>query len=267
MNDSVALASARADFLDVTELAGTPISGEQLDRMCHRYVWAAQYCQDKDVAEVACGTGPGLGLLDGVAASLEAGDVSTPMLQRVAAHYGERIALACFDASSMPYAAASKDVLIIFEAIYYVADIDRFIADCHRVLRPGGRVLVATANKDLSDFNPSPHSQQYLGVVELKREFEVRGFSVQCFGYIDTQTLSLRQRMLRPLKRLIVSLGLMPRSMRGKQLMKRLVFGTPVSMPAEIDPAPIAYIPPTELPGDRPDERHKVIYAIATRTP
>ncbi|MCD6265910.1 MAG: BrnT family toxin [Deltaproteobacteria bacterium] len=29
--------------------------------------------------------------------------------------------------------------------------------DCVRVLRPGGKVLIATANKDLYDFNPSPH--------------------------------------------------------------------------------------------------------------
>ena len=264
MNDSVALQAAEADFLDVTELAGTPISGEQLNRLVHRYAWAAQYCRGKDVAELACGTGPGLGLLDSVAATLEAGDFSGPMLERVRAHYGDRIPLARFDALAMPYAPASKDVLIIFEAIYYVADMDRFVADCGRVLRPGGKVLVATANKDLSDFNPSPHSHRYLGVVELKQEFEAQGFSVQCFGYVDTESVSMRQRVLRPIKRLVVGLGLMPRTMRGKRLLKRLVFGRPVAMPAEIDATAIDDLPPTELSCDRPDRRHKVIYAVAT---
>lgn len=51
------------DFLDVTELRGSAISAEQLDRLINRYTWAATYCQGKDVIEVACGAGPGLGLL------------------------------------------------------------------------------------------------------------------------------------------------------------------------------------------------------------
>jgi SAM-dependent methyltransferase len=265
LNDSVAPDPNTVDFLDVTELSGTPISGEQLDRLQHRYEWGARYCHRKDVAELACGTGPGLGLLASVAASLEAGDYSERILQRVRAHYGNRVALARFDALAMPYGTASKDVLILFEAIYYLADVSRFIAECRRVLRPGGKVLIATANKDLADFNPSPHSRRYLGVTELYEEFTAGGFSVQCFGYLDTESVSLRQRMLRPVKRAVVALGLMPRTMRGKQLLKRLVFGRPVTMPAEISPGPPVHEAAVELPLDRPDRRHKVIYCIASR--
>jgi SAM-dependent methyltransferase len=264
VNGSAASQSGEATFLDVTELAGAPISGEQLDRMTHRYTWAAQYCAGKDVAELACGTGPGLGMLNAVAASLEAGDYSSPILELARAHYRDRVPLARFDALQMPYAAASKDVLIIFEAIYYLADFGRFIAECRRVLKPGGQVLIATANKDLSDFNPSPQSHRYLGVVELSEEFRAQGFSVRCFGYLAVEAVSMRQRALRPIKRLVVGLGLMPRTMRGKQLLKRLVFGRPIPMPAEIEPNTVAYVAPDELPCDRPDRSHKVIYCVAT---
>ena len=263
MHGSAPLQSGEAKFLDVTELAGAPISGEQLDRLRHRYTWAKQYCGGKDVAELACGTGPGFGVLNAVARSLEAGDYSSPILELARAHYGDRIPLARFDALSMPYPDASKDVLIIFEAIYYLADIERFIVECKRVLRPGGQILVATANKDLSDFNASPMSRRYLGVVELTQEFQAQGFSVRCFGYMDVEAVSMRQRALRPVKRLVVGLGLMPRTMRGKQLLKRIVFGRPIPMPAEIEPQ-TAYVPPTELPCDQPDRRHKVIYCVAT---
>jgi SAM-dependent methyltransferase len=264
VNGSAALQSGEAQFLDVTELAGAPISGEQLDRLKHRYTWAAQYCGGKDVAELACGTGPGFGVLSAVARSLEAGDYSRPILEIARAHYGDRFPLARFDALNMPYPDASKDVLIIFEAIYYLADIERFIVECKRVLRPGGQLLIATANKDLADFNPSPMSRRYLGTVELAQELGAHGFSVRCFGYLDVEAVSMRQRALRPVKRLVVGLGLMPRTMRGKQLLKRLVFGRPVQMPAELEPQAVGYVPPTELPCDRPDRRHKVIYCVAT---
>ncbi len=255
---------ADTDFLNVTELAGTPISQEQLDRLKHRYAWAASYCRGKHVAELACGTGPGLGLLGAVAASLEAGDCSERMLERVRAHYGDRFPLARFDALEMPYADESKDAIVIFEAIYYLSDIDRFISECKRVLALGGRVLIATANKDLVDFNPSPYSYTYLGVQELAVAFEAHGFSVRCFGYLPLDSLSARQRVLRPLKRLAVRLGIMPRTMRGKQLLKRVVFGRSVLMPAELEATAGDCVQPTELDVKSPDHRHKVIYCVAS---
>ncbi len=186
------------------------------------------------------------------------------MLGRVRAHYRDRVSLARFDALQMPYADASKDVLIIFEAIYYLASIPRFLAECRRVLRPGGVLLIATANKDLADFNPSPHSHTYPGVLELRNECATQGLSVRCFGYLDTEAVSMRQRILSPIKRVVVGLGLMPKTMRGKQLLKRLVFGRLVMMPAELAAVQSDYRPPTELPTDRPDRRHKVIYCAAT---
>jgi ubiquinone/menaquinone biosynthesis C-methylase UbiE len=262
LTDSTAVGAP--DFLEVSELAGNPISGEQLERLEHRYLWARAHSQGKDVAEVACGTGPGLGLLAGVARSVVAGDFSERMLERVRAHYGNRIELARFDALSMPYATASKDVLIIFEALYYLSDVAKFAAECRRVLRPGGKLLVVTANKDLSDFNPSPHSHVYLGVTELHRVFGAAGFGVECFGHLDTARISLKQKLLRPVKRLVVSLNLMPRTMRGKEILKRLVFGKPVVMPAELAPATPDFVAPTPLPATQPDRRHKVIYCIAS---
>jgi SAM-dependent methyltransferase len=190
--------------------------------------------------------------------------VSERMLERVRAHYGDRIRVARVDALAMPYADASKDVLIIFEAIYYLPDLERFFQECRRVLKPGGHLLIATANKDLEDFNPSPHSHVYPGVLELRELGKSNGFSVRCFGYLDTKAVSLRQRVLSPIKRIVVSLGLMPKTMRGKQLLKRLVFGRLVTMPAELDASSIEYEAPTELSLDGEDRRHKVIYCAAT---
>jgi SAM-dependent methyltransferase len=155
--------------------------------------------------------------------------------------------------------------LILFEALYYLRDVSAFVRECRRVLRPGGTVLLATANKDLRDFNASPHSHRYLGVVELREEFGAEGFETRFWGYLDVSATSLRQRLLRPVKRAVVAAGLMPKTMRGKVLLKRLVFGNPVVMPAEIMAAATDYSGPELLPADVPDRKHKVIYCEATR--
>lgn len=252
------------DFQGVTELAGEAVSEEQILRMHHRYMWAATYCRDRDAVEAACGSGSGLGLVGRVARTLEAGDYSAPILERARRHYRDRFPLRQFDAQAMPFPDASKDAVILFEAIYYLPDASRFLAECRRVLRPGGLVLIATANKDLSDFNPSPHSHTYYGVPELTALFRTEGFGAECFGYLPIDTLSLRQQVLRPVKRLAVNLGLMPRTMAGKRLLKRLVFGRQRPMPNEIEEALNVYTPPVSLAGDLPDHRHKVVYCVAT---
>jgi ubiquinone/menaquinone biosynthesis C-methylase UbiE len=252
------------EFSEVTELAGSGISAEQLERMAHRYGWAAGFCQGKDVVEVACGSGQGLGLLQKVSRSLEAGDYSPDILQIAKAHYGNRFPLVQLDAQSLPYPDASKDVIIMFEALYYIPDAAKFARECRRVLRPGGQVLIATANKDLWDFNPSPLSHTYYGADGLARLFREAGFDAQVSGYMPVGAVSLRQRILRPIKKIAVSSGLMPKSLAGKRLLKRFVFGALVPMPAEL-PAPQSPIEaPTPLPGDRPDPLHKVIYCRAT---
>lgn len=252
-----------ASFQDVTEIAGEPVSTEQIDRLANRYQWAATYCDRRDVIEAACGSGPGLGLLLSRAASLEAGDVSEEILEKARQHYGKRVRLQRFDACSMPFSDKSKDVLILFEAIYYLADHDEFLHECRRVLRPGGIVLISTANKDLAGFNASPLSTAYLGTTDLNELFSRHGFDTTFFGYLPITATPLRQRLLQPLKRTVVALRLMPRTMRGKRLLKRLVFGRQVLMPAELGVLPGKFIEPTPISGDVPDREHKVIYCAA----
>ena len=252
------------DFSEVTELAGAEISAEQLERMVHRYCWAARYCGGRDVVEVACGSGQGLGMLSKVAKTLEAGDYSREVLAVPEAHYGRRIRLQEFDAQQLPYADSSKDVVILFEALYYVPSAERFVAECRRVLRPGGQVLIASANKDLSDFNPSPFSYRYYGAVELGDLFGEAGFATELFGYMPVGKVSARQKVLRAVKKLAVSLGIMPKTMKGKQLLKRLVFGRLVLMPAELPAATGDVEEPTKLADGVADRTHKVLYCRAT---
>ena len=251
------------DFLSVTELSGDDVTQEQVERLCHRYYWAGEYCRNKDVLETACGTGQGAGYLKGLSSSYLAGDFSEEILKIARSHYGERIEFQQFDAQEMPFDDNSLDVIILFEALYYIPFGERFVAECKRVLRSGGKVLIATANKDLFDFNPSPHSFVYYGVKELTQLFAENGFSTDFFGYVPVDSLSVKQKILRPIKKFVVNSGLMPKTMAGKKLLKRLVFGSLVSMPAEITADIVHYAPPNKIASGIPDQLHKVIYCVA----
>lgn len=251
--------------MTVTEIAGDEVTQEQIARLCNRYYWAGKYCAGKDVLEAACGTGQGLGYLHKIARSLDAGDYSEKMLSIASQHYSNRILLRQFDAQNMPFNDLSKDVIILFEAIYYLPDAKQFAKECARILRPSGVVLVATANKDLYDFNPSPYSYKYYGVMELNELFSSVGFQVRCYGDTPVSSVPLTQKLLRPVKKMAVSLDLMPKSMAGKKILKRLVFGDMVTMPAEITPETSTYIPPAPITTERPDSLHKVIYCEAVK--
>jgi ubiquinone/menaquinone biosynthesis C-methylase UbiE len=188
------------------------------------------------------------------------------MLDIARRHYGDRFEFIQFDAQAMPFDNSSIDVVIIFEASYYLPQPERFVAECARVLRSGGVVLLATANKDLFDFNPSPYSHFYHGTVELNKLFSDVGFSVECFGYMPVDELTWKQKVLRPIKKFAVDMGLIPKTMAGKKLLKKLVFGGLVKMPAEITAGRFAYVEPMRLDTTVPDTRHKVLYCAARKT-
>jgi SAM-dependent methyltransferase len=252
-------------YISVTEAPGTPISREQFQRLVNRYVWAAQYVRQKDVLEIACGAGPGLLLLEQIARSLTAGDVSVDLLNHALALPLKSATIKQFDALNTPFTPSTFDTIICFEAIYYFDPVGRFVIEARRLLRPGGYLLISTANKDLYDFNPSPHSVEYLGVVELEETLRRNGFSEMCFfGDTPMRTVSLRQRLLRPAKALAVKMGVLPRTMAGKALLKSLVFGPTISMPSSIGLDASAF-PPQPIAAGRADHAHKVIFCAARK--
>jgi len=251
------------DFVSVTEVSGDSVTKEQVERIVHRYQWASRICADKDVLEVGCGTGQGLGLFLTVSNSVEAGDYSIELLSVPINYYGDRVNLRQFDAQNMPYENSSKDVIILFEAIYYVPDVSKFIAECKRILRPNGIVLIVTANKELKDFNPSPHSFKYYNCAELHELFSEFGFKSQFFGHMEIQTDELKSKIISFLKKTAVAFGLMPKTMAGKKIFKRFIFGKLVPMPYEIIGDEFEYKDPIEIGKDHHESKFKVIYCAA----
>lgn len=259
------ITSSYHSFASVTERGGERVSRSQLDRFYQRYLWASSFSHNVDVLELACGTGPGLGYLQSICRRLVACDVSEDVLRLARSHYGHRVDLRQLDACNTGLDPCSFDVIILFEAIYYLSDVETFFHEVRRLLRPGGLLLLATANKDLFDFNPSPFSHRYFNPPELSEILRGYDFSFSFFGGSPVPAKGLNSKVLRIAKRFASRFKLIPRSMNGKRWLKRLVFGPLVSMPFELNPNGVTYIAPLPIPADEPDTTHQVIYCIARK--
>lgn len=252
------------DYTTVTEISGEMVSKEQIQRMCNRYFWAGSYVKGKDILEVACGAGQGLNYFASLANQVVAGDISDALVEKAKMNCTTNIDIRQLNAESLPFPDHSFDVIIIFEALYYLAKPELFFKECQRLLKPNGQVLIASANKDLFDFNPSPYSHRYFGVTELKQFLNQYGFKTRFFGDTPIGSVSFKQKLLRPIKTMAVKFNLIPKSMAGKKLLKKLVFGKLMAMPGSISSATMPFIKPIPLNDSIPDQQHKVIFCEAT---
>src|SRR5271155_3905626 len=114
-----------ADYQAVTETAGVGITREALTMALTRYTFAAGFCDGERVLEVACGIGQGLGLLVQRAKCVLGGDYDPGLLVAARRHYDARVGLVRLDAEALPFIDHSFDVVILFEAIYYIARPER----------------------------------------------------------------------------------------------------------------------------------------------
>ena len=252
------------DYTTVTEIPGSKVTREQLARAYTRYRFASKFCEGKDVLEVACGSGLGLGYLAKSTKKVVGGDYTEHLLKLAQEHYRGKVGLLRLDAHTLPFKADTFDVVILYEAIYYLANPEEFIDECRRILRNKGILLICTANKDWSDFNPSPFSVRYFSAPELFALLNQYDFDVELFGDCPVSTGSAIDKITSIIKRTAVALHLMPKTMRMKEIFKRFFFGKLLTLKEEIEDGIVEYSPPTPIPSDSPNLQYKVLYAVAS---
>ena len=245
------------DYTDVTEVPGLGATREQMSMLYTRYRTAQAFCEGKDVLEVACGAGLGLGYLARKARRVVGGDYTERLLRLARRHYGDQIPLIRLDAHALPFRDRSFDVVIL-----YLTEPDRFLAECRRVLRVPGVLLICTVNKEWSDFNPSPFSRRYFSSRELGQLLERHGFGVELFGAFPVLKDSARDRVLSFLKRAAVALHLVPRTMKGREVLKRLFFGRLTPIPPEVTEGMADLEPLVPIATDTVNSSYKVLYAV-----
>ena len=99
------------------------------------------------VVEAGCGEGYGGQVLADAGAALVAGlDLDLATLRHAAVAY-PGVPVAAANLVALPLADAAVDLVVSSQVVEHLWDQDRFVAECARVLRPGGRLVVTTPNR------------------------------------------------------------------------------------------------------------------------
>lgn len=128
----------------------------------YRYRFALDYVRGKRVLDIACGSGYGTAAIARAGAKSVLGvDIDPKVCAYVSRHYG--VPTAVGSAENIPLPDASVDVVVSFETIEHVPSPALFVEQCHRVLVPGGVLVISTPNREvyreLSPHNPYHHSE------------------------------------------------------------------------------------------------------------
>lgn len=262
--------TANTRYEDITETTGTPVTPEAADMMYTRYALAASLAAGARVLELGCGAGQGLGLISAHARLTVGGDYSKALLDSARRHYGARVPLVRLSAEQLPFADRSFDLVLFFEATYYVPDMAAAFQEIARVLAPGGTVLFVNANPERPDFIRSPFSTHYHSASEFRRALEQRGFSVCLEGAFPVEAKSETRGLLPPgvlafVRRVLEAMHLVPRTLRGRARLKRLIYGKLSVLPAEL-PASFAKIEARQALNGDDVSRFKVLYVTGRRT-
>ena len=257
------------DFTPITETPGSGLNQEQLARIVQRYQFAVTLARDKDVLEVACGAGSGLGMIRQRARSLVGCDYTASVLHMAQAHYGPRVPLLCADAQQLPFADHGFDLLLAFEAIYYLPQIDRFLSEAHRLLRPDGVLLLCTSNPDWPPFVPGQMSVYYPNLPALATLLANTGFPhTKFYGALPFVAATGRRAIVATLRKHLLRYQIFTADTLLTRRLKQLAYGQLTPLPAELILPPSADgIPPdiTPLPATAPDRIHRVLFAVAHR--
>ncbi|GFG68836.1 class I SAM-dependent methyltransferase [Mycolicibacter senuensis] len=110
------------------------------------YEQLAPRCADREVLEAGCGEGYGADLIAQVAQRVIGLDYDDAAVAHVTARY-PRVEAVQGNLAELPLPDAAVDVVVNFQVIEHLWDQAQFIAECARVLRPGGLLMISTPNR------------------------------------------------------------------------------------------------------------------------
>ena len=254
-------------FSTITELPNTMVTEEQLQRAHQRYVFASQYIKNSNTLEVGCGGGQGLNILAKQSKSLIGCDIDDSNIQTCTTTYKGRdnIKIDNLNAEELSYADNSFDLIVLFETIYYLNDAKIFLKNMYRMLKDGGYLIISTANKDWPEFNPSPFSTKYYSVPELYTLANKAGFEVGMYASFPDNKDSIKSKIVSFIKRVAVRINLMPKTMRGKVLFKRIFMGKLIKYPTMLEKNMYEYQEPKKISQKIEDTLHTAIFSVCMK--
>jgi SAM-dependent methyltransferase len=175
------------------EGAALPLTGERtIPGLAEENYWfrrhevvyerLADRCARREVLEAGCGEGYGADLIAGVARRVIGLDYDESAVAHVRARY-PRVEMLHGNLAELPLADGTVDVVVNFQVIEHLWDQGQFVAECLRVLQPGGVLLMSTPNR--ITFSPgretpiNPFHTRELNAAELTELLVAAGFSLE----------------------------------------------------------------------------------------
>ena len=149
------------------------------------YLNLAHHCAGAVVLEAGCGEGYGADLLAGTARQVIGLDYDAFTAAHVAKAY-PAVRTVRGNLAALPVRTGAVDVVANLQVIEHLWDQEGFLLECHRVLRPGGLLLVTTPNR--ITFSPgrdtplNPFHTRELAGGELAGLLRDAGFTVEFLG-------------------------------------------------------------------------------------
>jgi SAM-dependent methyltransferase len=146
------------------------------------YQRLSERCRDREVLEAGSGEGYGADLIATIASRVIGLDYDESAVAHVRARY-PRVEMLHGNLAELPLPDASVDVVVNFQVIEHLWDQGQFVAECLRVLRPGGVLLMSTPNRITftpgSDTPLNPFHTRELNAAELTELLTEQGFVLE----------------------------------------------------------------------------------------
>lgn len=138
-------------------------------------------CAGRVVLEAGSGEGYGANMIADVAEKVIGLDYDTSAVEHVRSRY-PRIDMRQGNLAALPLGDGEVGTVVNFQVIEHLWDQSQFLAECFRVLTPGGELLISTPNR--ITFSPgrdtplNPFHTRELNAAELTELLEQAGFEV-----------------------------------------------------------------------------------------
>lgn len=139
-------------------------------------------CTGRHVLEAGSGEGYGANMIADVATKVTGLDYDISAVEHVRSRY-PRVEMLHGNLAELPLPDGSVDTVVNFQVIEHLWDQAQFLRECHRVLAPGGELLVSTPNR--ITFSPgrdtplNPFHTRELNAAELTELLVDAGFRVE----------------------------------------------------------------------------------------
>ena len=179
-------------------LPGIPEENYWFQRHVFAYRFAAGHVGGREVLDAGCGEGYGSAILAGAAKSVLGIDLDRDVIEHAAENY-PAVHFDAGDLAAFPFPDGSFDAVVSLQVVEHLQSPRDFAAECARVLRPGGTLLISTPNR--LTFSPegirNPFHTVEFAPAELRGLLEARFEVGMLGGTFHGPRLALVERLIR----------------------------------------------------------------------